>query len=131
VDLTSHYLEHLRVIVGDADGRERIRVAIDCANGATTPVAPGLFASLGFQTVVIGNAPDGVNINLHCGSTHPERLAQAVVESGCQLGVAFDGDGDRAILIDERGGIINGDAVLLRAPDAAQGPRATRSSRPS
>ena len=89
------------------------RIAIDCANGATTTVAPELFNSLGFETVVIGNRPDGRNINLGCGSTHPERLAETVVARGCAMGVAFDGDGDRAIFVDHRGRIVDGDAVLL------------------
>jgi phosphoglucosamine mutase len=73
---------------------------------------PELFNSLGFETA-IGNRPDGRNINLHCGSTHPERLAETVVARGCAMGVAFDGDGDRAIFVDHHGHIVDGDAVLL------------------
>jgi phosphoglucosamine mutase len=88
-------------------------LAIDCANGATTPAAPRLFESLGFTTIVMGNRPDGRNINLDCGSTHPERLARLVGERGCNMGVAFDGDGDRAIFVDHQGRIVDGDAVLL------------------
>jgi phosphoglucosamine mutase len=88
-------------------------LAIDGANGATTTAAPQLFASLGLQTIVIGNRPDGRNINLGCGSTHPELLARIVAERGCQMGVAFDGDGDRAIFVDHRGQVVDGDAVLL------------------
>jgi phosphoglucosamine mutase len=72
-----------------------------------------LFNSLGFETIVIGNRPDGRNINLGYGSTHPERLAETVVSRGCAMGVAFDGDGDRAIFVDHHGRIVNGDAVLL------------------
>lgn len=112
-DLVTAYLDHLRPIVVDADGLGNLTLAIDCANGATTTVAPRLFASLGLRTIVIGNAPDGRNINLRCGSTHPEALAETVVASGAQLGVAFDGDGDRAIFVDHRGTIVDGDAVLL------------------
>jgi phosphoglucosamine mutase len=63
--------------------------------------------------VLVGDQPDGRNINLRCGSTHPEQLARTVVERGCDLGVAFDGDGDRAIFVDDRGRIVDGDAVLL------------------
>src|SRR6185369_10172054 len=85
----------------------------DCANGATTTVAPALFTSLGIETVVIGDGPDGRNINLNVGSTHPESLARLVVDRGCQMGVAFDGDGDRAIFVDHRGRVVDGDAVLL------------------
>ena len=111
--LVDAYLEHLRAVLPDPSIFKGFKLAIDCANGATTPVAPGLFKSLGFDTVVIGNEPDGRNINLGCGSTHPEGLARLVVESGSQLGVAFDGDGDRAIFVDHLGRIVNGDAVLL------------------
>lgn len=111
--LVDAYLDHLRAVLPDPSVFKGFKIAIDCANGATTPVAPGLFASLGFDTTVIGNEPDGRNINLACGSTHPERLAQTVVVTGAQLGVAFDGDGDRAIFVDHRGHVVNGDAVLL------------------
>ena len=113
VDLVGVYLDHLRGILADRTGPGRFRLGVDCANGATTTVAPGLFRSLGFETVIIGNEPDGRNINLHVGSTHPERLAAAVRAAGCHLGVAFDGDGDRAIFVDEGGRIVDGDAVLL------------------
>ena len=112
-DLVGAYLDHLRQIVEDAPSLRRFRLAIDCANGATTTVAPALFSSLGFDVDVIGDQPDGRNINLRCGSTHPEQLASHVVDRGFQVGVAFDGDGDRAIFVDELGRIVDGDAVLL------------------
>jgi phosphoglucosamine mutase len=89
------------------------RIALDCANGATSVVAPRLFRSLGFEVESIGVAPDGRNINLGCGSTHPDGLAELVVKAGHRMGVAFDGDGDRAIFVDERGRIVDGDAVML------------------
>ena len=76
-------------------------------------VAPRLFETLGICTVLIGDKPDGRNINLRCGSTHPETLAAQVVSRGCQLGVAFDGDGDRPIFVDHTGAVVNGDAILL------------------
>jgi len=121
-DLVGAYLEHLRAVFPEApgltgragsSGGAGFGLAIDCANGATTPVASALFEGLGFETVVIGNQPDGRNINLHCGSTHPDALARTVVERGLPMGVAFDGDGDRAIFVDHRGQVVNGDAVLL------------------
>jgi phosphoglucosamine mutase len=121
-DLVGAYLDHLRAVFPEAaaltaragaSGPVGFGLAIDCANGATTPVAPALFEGLGFETVVIGNHPDGRNINLRCGSTHPDELARTVVERGLPMGVAFDGDGDRAIFVDHRGEIVNGDAVLL------------------
>ena len=107
------YLDHLRGVFPEAASLGRFTLAIDCANGATTPVAPELFRSLGIDVVVTADRPDGHNINLNCGSTHPEVLAKTVVERGCDVGVAFDGDGDRAIFIDGTGRVVNGDAVLL------------------
>lgn len=112
-DLVGAYLDHLRTVFPEAPLLEGFKLAIDCANGATTRVAPRLFGSLGFDALIIGNRPDGRNINLHCGSTDPELVARTVVEHGCQMGVAFDGDGDRAIFVDHRGDVVNGDAVLL------------------
>jgi phosphoglucosamine mutase len=112
-DLVGGYLDHLRAVFPDGARLAPFRLAIDCANGATTMVAPQLFDALGLDTVVTGDRPDGRNINLNCGSTHPEGLARLVVDRGCQLGVAFDGDGDRAIFVDHRGRVVDGDAVLL------------------
>jgi phosphoglucosamine mutase len=112
-DLVGAYVEHLRAVFPEARSVQGMKVAIDCANGATTTVAPHLFTSLGLDMVVIGNEPDGRNINLRCGSTHPDKLSAIVNERGCQLGVAFDGDGDRAIFVDHTGRVVDGDAVLL------------------
>ena len=113
VDLVGTYLDHLRAVFPESATLKGFLLAIDCANGATTTAAPQLFVSLGLQTIVIGNQPDGRNINLGCGSTHPELLARIVAGRGCQMGVAFDGDGDRAIFVDHRGQVVDGDAVLL------------------
>jgi phosphoglucosamine mutase len=88
-------------------------MAIDTANGATTTVAPRLFTGLGYDVTIIGNEPDGRNINLDRGSTHPEHLAALVRDKALRMGVAFDGDGDRAIFVDHHGNIVDGDAVLL------------------
>jgi phosphoglucosamine mutase len=112
-DLTQAYLDHLAAVLPDREGIKGLRVAVDCANGATTVVAPELFDRLGLELVVIANGPDGRNINRGCGSTHPQRLAETVVRHKCHFGVAFDGDGDRAIFAGERGQIVDGDAVLL------------------
>jgi phosphoglucosamine mutase len=112
VDLAGAYLEHLRGVVQDVS-LPPLRVALDCANGATADIAVQLFRSIGVDTVVIGASPDGRNINLGCGSTHPQRLSALVVESKSAVGVAFDGDGDRVIFVDEHGKVVNGDAVLL------------------
>jgi len=112
-DLVGAYLDHLRAVLHGSPSLGGFKLAIDCANGATTTVAPPLFSSLGLDIDVIGDQPDGRNINLKCGSTHPEQLARAVVEGGSSMGVAFDGDGDRAIFVDHRGQVVDGDAVLL------------------
>jgi phosphoglucosamine mutase len=111
--LLDRYLAHVREALPHPGVLAGSRIAVDCANGATTSVAPRLFRDLGFDVTFIGDAPDGRNINLKCGSTHPEALAATVVRGGYQLGVAFDGDGDRAIFVDEQGRIVDGDAVML------------------
>jgi phosphoglucosamine mutase len=113
VDESGAYVDHLHDMLADSDGLRGRRLVVDCANGATTPVASRLFRSLGFDVVVLGATPDGRNINLGCGSTHPESMAAMVREAGAIAGVAFDGDGDRAIFADEQGRIVDGDAVML------------------
>ena len=112
-DLAGAYLDHLMQVFPAAPEADGLLLAVDCANGATTTVAPLLFERIGIRTVVTANEPNGRNINLECGSTHPEGLARLVVARGCQMGVTFDGDGDRAIFVDHRGEVINGDAVLF------------------
>lgn len=89
-----------------------LRVVLDCANGAAYRVAPALFRSLGAEVVTLGARPNGRNINDGCGATHPAPLAAAVTREHAQVGVAFDGDADRAILVDERGCVRNGDHVM-------------------
>ena len=113
VEFTDEYLAHVKKMLPDTSGIGGLKVAIDCANGSTSLAGPRLFDGLGIATKVIGAEPDGRNINLGCGSTHPERLAALVVEKKLDLGVAFDGDGDRAIFVSHHGRIIDGDAVLL------------------
>jgi phosphoglucosamine mutase len=120
-DLIGAYLDHLRAVFPESAALGPFKLAIDCANGATTTVAPTLLRGLGLDTIVIGDNPDGRNINLHCGSTNPEALARTVVDNGCQMGVAFDGDGDRAIFVDAQGRVVNGDAVLLMSARQLQG----------
>ena len=112
-DLIEPYLAHTRLLLPDARELTGARIAVDMANGSTTTTARRLFEGLGFSLVTLGDTPDGRNINEKCGSTHPAGLAAAVVNNGCRMGVAFDGDGDRAILVDHRGQIVDGDALLL------------------
>jgi phosphoglucosamine mutase len=131
-DLVAAYARHQREVLPDAapilrGGAGRgTRIALDCANGATTTVAPRLFRDLGFDVTVIGGEPDGRNINLHCGSTHPDKLQALVREDGYRLGVAFDGDGDRAILVDHAGNLVDGDAVMLMCAKHMQAQRRLR-----
>ena len=93
------------------------RVAIDTANGATSVVAPKVFEALGINYEIINNHPDGININRNCGSTHIEGLAKYVVDNGFDLGVAYDGDGDRCLCVDENGKLIDGDVILAIVSD--------------
>ncbi len=113
VDYRAEYVSHLRAILPNAEAMRGMRLVVDCANGATTTIAPRLFQELGFEVRCIGCEPDGRNINLRCGSTAPGQLALAVVDGGYPLGVAYDGDGDRAIFVDEHGKVVDGDAVML------------------
>ena len=104
------YRRHLTDVAGDA--LTGLRIGIDCANGSATAIAPELFRSLGAQLTVLFDAPDGTNINEGCGSTHPERLAETVAAAGLDLGLAFDGDADRLIAVDEGGALVDGDAIM-------------------
>ncbi|MCD4840280.1 MULTISPECIES: phosphoglucosamine mutase [Neobacillus] len=104
------YLQYLKNTVDeDFSG---IHVALDCAHGATSSLAPHLFADLDADLTTMGASPNGLNINDGVGSTHPEALANLVKEKGADVGLAFDGDGDRLIAIDEKGNIVDGDHIL-------------------
>lgn len=111
--LLDAYLDHVQRLLPSSGSLAGARLALDLANGATTATAPPLFERLGFDVISVGNRPDGRNINLACGSTHPANVAAATVLHHCRLGAAFDGDGDRVILVDGRGQVVDGDAVLL------------------
>jgi phosphoglucosamine mutase len=114
-DFTAAYLAHLKTVWPPPRRLDGWRLVVDCANGATSAVAPRLLRELGADVVAIHCAPDGRNINADCGATHPETIARAVVAHGATLGVAFDGDGDRAVFVDHEGRLVDGDAVLLMA----------------
>jgi phosphoglucosamine mutase len=114
-ELRSRYADHLLEILAHAHHLAGSRIVIDCANGATTTIAPEVFGAIGLDVTVIGDKPDGRNINLHCGSTHLDLLQRTVVQTGARVGIAFDGDGDRALFVDHRGRVVDGDAVLLMA----------------
>jgi phosphoglucosamine mutase len=105
-----HYVEFAKSTI-DVNFKG-MKIALDCANGASYEAAVETFRSLGAEVVVINNDPDGVNINKNCGSTHPEELMEYVVKKGCTLGLAFDGDADRCLAVDEKGNLVNGDFML-------------------
>jgi len=108
----ARYLDYLAREVAANLSLENLKLVLDCANGAASQLAPDLFERLGARVTAINHAPDGRNINLDCGSLHIEGLRRKVVESGADLGVAFDGDADRALFIDARGEFVDGDATL-------------------
>jgi phosphoglucosamine mutase len=95
-----------------------LKVVLDCANGAVSSIAPQLFADLDADTILLANNPDGLNINEGCGSTHPEKLQQAVIEHKADIGLAFDGDADRLIAVDDKGHLIDGDHIMFILADA-------------
>ena len=113
IDYRSEYISHLLRILQPDERHGSVRIVVDCANGATSTVAPRLFKELGFDARCIGCEPDGRNINLRCGSTAPDLLARTVVDGGYRLGIAFDGDGDRVVFAGADGHIVDGDAVML------------------
>jgi phosphoglucosamine mutase len=114
--------------IGDAGGRyiefckstykcpvklHGLHIVLDCANGATYHIAPNVFGELGAKVTVLANKPDGLNINENCGSTHPGNLQAEVLKQHADLGIAFDGDGDRVIMVDHRGELVDGDELLF------------------
>ena len=90
-----------------------LKLVVDCANGASSYLAPKIYEELGAEVIPIFNSPDGTNINANCGSTHPEALMQAVVKEGAHLGLAHDGDADRVLAVDERGNLVDGDQIMV------------------
>ena len=105
--------DYIRYVMKTVDSDFKgIKVAIDCANGSSSATAQRLFEGLGANCVFISNEPDGTNINENCGSTHMENLMKTVVEKKCDLGLAFDGDADRCLAVDENGNLIDGDHLL-------------------
>jgi phosphoglucosamine mutase len=111
-DAAGRYIEFCKATVNRGFQLRGLKIALDCAHGATYHVAPGVFEELGADIVVMGNAPNGTNINDGCGSTQPALLASRVREVGAHLGIAFDGDGDRVIMVDAGGEVVDGDELL-------------------
>jgi phosphoglucosamine mutase len=117
-DAKSRYLVHLQGTLPNS--LKGIKVVVDCANGAASDLAPKAFHDAGAEVVVIGNEPDGYNINLGCGSTHLSALQAAVVEHGADIGIAHDGDADRTLAVDATGAIVDGDQIMAILAVAAK-----------
>jgi len=111
-DAAVRYAEFCKSTVPASLSLRGLSIVLDCAHGATYQIAPKVFAELGANVESIGNRPDGLNINRDVGSTKPQALARAVVETGADLGIAFDGDGDRVQMVDRRGHLVDGDQIL-------------------
>ncbi len=111
-DAVGRYIVELKHTFPAELSLDGMKIVVDCANGAAYRTAPAVFGELGADLIKLGNQPDGSNINAHCGSLHPELAGREVVESGAQIGIALDGDADRVILVDERGQVVDGDAVM-------------------
>jgi phosphoglucosamine mutase len=111
-DAVTRYAEFCKATVPVDFSLRGLRIVLDCAHGATYQVAPKVFAELGAEVIAIGDKPDGFNINREVGSTHPQALQQAVLAQGADIGIAFDGDGDRVMLVDRHGALADGDDIL-------------------
>jgi len=119
-DAPGRYIEFCKSTIPSGVDLDGLKIVVDCANGATYHVAPDVFRELGAEVVVMGTEPDGFNINQNCGSTEPRLLQQAVLENKADLGLALDGDGDRLIMVDHRGEIVDGDELLFIIARARQ-----------
>ena len=106
------YIEFCKSTVPSDISFSSLRIVLDCANGACYKVSPEVFEELGAEVITIGNEPDGYNINQDCGSTHPEVIKEAVIKHRADYGISLDGDGDRVILVDEKGNLLDGDDLL-------------------
>ncbi len=113
VDAAGRYIEFCKSTIPSNTSLAGLKIVVDCAHGATYHVAPSVLSELGATVIPIGATPDGLNINLDCGSTKPALLCAEVAKQGADLGIALDGDGDRVIMVDHRGEILDGDDLLF------------------
>jgi len=111
-DAGGRYIEFCKSTFPNRASLDGLRIVVDCANGAAYHVAPQVFSELGAEVIAIANEPDGFNINRECGSTHPDTLRRAVLDAGAHLGIALDGDGDRVLMVDGNGAVVDGDQLL-------------------
>jgi len=120
-DAAGRYIEFCKSTFPHRLNLDGLKIVVDCANGAAYQVAPLVFSELGANVIAIANSPDGFNINDQCGSTHPELLQKAVLAEQADLGIALDGDGDRVLLVDGKGEILDGDQILYIIAGARHG----------
>ena len=111
-DANGRYIEFCKSTFPYHFDLSNLKIVVDCANGAAYSVGPSVFRELGAKVIPLFNEPDGLNINENCGSTHPEQLQKAVVEHQADLGIAFDGDADRVVMVDKNGQLVDGDHIL-------------------
>jgi phosphoglucosamine mutase len=111
-DAAGRYIEFCKSTFPNNMDLRGLKIVLDCAHGATYHVAPPVFHELGAEVIAIGNKPDGLNINLNVGSTHPQALQKAVIAHQADMGIAFDGDGDRVLMVDANGQLLDGDQLL-------------------
>ena len=109
VDAAGRYIEFCKSTIASSISLSGLKLVVDCANGATYHIAPNVFAELGATVIPLATTPDGLNINLDCGSTKPAVLQVAVKAHEADLGIAFDGDGDRVLMVDHQGELVDGD----------------------
>ena len=113
VDASRRYIEFCKFRVKNNLDLKGLRIVVDCAHGATYHIAPYVFEELGADVITIGNEPDGFNINVDHGATKPRLLQKKVIESEADVGIALDGDGDRLIMVDHKGEVVDGDEILF------------------
>lgn len=119
-DAAGRYIEFCKGTIPFEITLRGLKIVVDCANGATYRVAPAVFEELQAEVITVGTSPDGMNINEKCGSIHPEFVSRAVLNHGADLGIALDGDGDRVVMVDATGKVVNGDELLYILAAARQ-----------
>lgn len=112
MDAPGRYIEFCKSTIPSLTRLNGLKIVVDCAHGATYHIAPNVYSELGATVIAMADKPDGFNINANCGSTHPEQLQKRVLKERADLGIALDGDGDRVILVDAKGNLVNGDQIL-------------------
>ena len=119
-DAPGRYIEFCKASIPANIDFNGLRIVVDCANGSTYHIAPHVFSEVGAEVITIASDPDGININEKCGATKPEQLQEAVIEFRADLGIALDGDGDRLIMVDHKGEIVDGDELIFIIAKARQ-----------